>query len=549
MKKIALFLMVLLCGLFFFVTPSSAQTIVEENGFQGKLNSDDTVSLTKYPKSTSVKIPDTIDGYVVTKIEDRCFYLDDLEMVEIPASVKEIGDACFEYCKNLKSVVFTGPGLEIIGNRVFFGCSLEQFEFPSTVNTVGSNVFGYVPFQSVTIPASVTTWGNSTFLNAKLQTVTFEEGTTTVPDSMFSGCSELKTVNLASTIETIEKGAFSHGGTITELVLPESLKIIEENAFYGTDIQTLVAPCKKVQLDAGAFYSCLVSNLYCAKDSTVYQAFVNAYNTKITITGTYLSKNQVTTKVFETVQLKVVNGIGQTKWKSSNTKVAKVSDNGVVTGVSKGTAVITAKNNGVQMQCTVEVKDLELNQKNAKVTIGFKTKLILEGGKNVKWSSSNKKIATVKQSGVVTGKKKGSVTITATCNGQKYKCKLQVMENKCELSKYLTNANAYPVNTISMGFREVAMNSKGDLVLKGDIMNHFPRTVSCVKDLTIYVYNGDKCVAKQTYQTWDVNVSANASESISLTINKKNVKKKYCDLRTGKIRVEFKGGGAYSPVN
>ena len=46
----------------------------------------------------------------------------------------------------------------------------------------------------------------------------------------------------------------------------------------------------------------------------------------------------------------------------------------------------------------------------------------------IKWTSSNKKVATVNASGVVTFKKPGKATITATCKrgGKKAKVKVRV---------------------------------------------------------------------------------------------------------------------------
>ena len=55
----------------------------------------------------------------------------------------------------------------------------------------------------------------------------------------------------------------------------------------------------------------------------------------------------------------------------------------------------------------------------------------------VKWTSSNKSIATVSSKGKVTGKKKGKATITATINGAKATCKVTVTVpvNKVALNK------------------------------------------------------------------------------------------------------------------
>ena len=60
-----------------------------------------------------------------------------------------------------------------------------------------------------------------------------------------------------------------------------------------------------------------------------------------------------------------------------------------------------------------------------KATVGPKS----AGNKTVKWTSSNKKVATVTSKGVVKAKKEGTVTITATAkdgSGKKATCKITV---------------------------------------------------------------------------------------------------------------------------
>ena len=66
-----------------------------------------------------------------------------------------------------------------------------------------------------------------------------------------------------------------------------------------------------------------------------------------------------------------------------------------------------------------------LNTKKATISIGETIQLSVLNGVKVKWSSSNKRVATVK-GGVVTGKRKGTATITAKCGKLKAKCKVTV---------------------------------------------------------------------------------------------------------------------------
>ena len=80
---------------------------------------------------------------------------------------------------------------------------------------------------------------------------------------------------------------------------------------------------------------------------------------------------------------------------------------------------------------------IKLNKKTATVFTGEKITLkasVKGSSKKVKWSSSNKKIATVR-SGVVTGKKAGTVIIKATANGKTAKCKVKVKATTIRLNR------------------------------------------------------------------------------------------------------------------
>ncbi len=112
-------------------------------------------------------------------------------------------------------------------------------------------------------------------------------------------------------------------------------------------------------------------------------------------------------------------------WSSDNEGVATV-ENGVVTGVSAGTANITVTTaNGKTATCVVTVTD-----KVAVTGITLPATLTMEAlttktltatvapdnasEKGIEWTSSNTEIATVNQNGSITAHKNGTVTITAT---------------------------------------------------------------------------------------------------------------------------------------
>ena len=112
-------------------------------------------------------------------------------------------------------------------------------------------------------------------------------------------------------------------------------------------------------------------------------------------------------------------------WESSDEDVATVDENGEVTAVSRGFAVITATtvDGGFTAECNIEVVQLpeEVTSGKEEYTVFMKQTLNLDfevlpentNDKTLIWSSSDEDIATVDENGVVTPVSTGSCEITA----------------------------------------------------------------------------------------------------------------------------------------
>lgn len=131
-------------------------------------------------------------------------------------------------------------------------------------------------------------------------------------------------------------------------------------------------------------------------------------------------------------------------WKSDKSSVASVSSSGSVKGVSAGQAKITAswKDDKFHLQASANIKvtaedaltitgNLNACYKDGSTTL--KAILYKTGGKSsdvtntATWTSSDTSVATVSK-GVVTFKKVGSTTITATAEGKKETVKVTVID-------------------------------------------------------------------------------------------------------------------------
>ncbi len=142
-------------------------------------------------------------------------------------------------------------------------------------------------------------------------------------------------------------------------------------------------------------------------------------------------------------------------WTSSDSRVAKVSATGKVTGVGEGTATITATSiNGLTASTKVKVYDygIVLNKKtltlepNSNAYLKYKLGPTSPGKVKVEWSSSKESVAFVTDAGEVIAVGEGKTVISAKApNGMTAKCKVLVREikvKKLTLSRHHLNLAA-----------------------------------------------------------------------------------------------------------
>ncbi|MDD6928748.1 MAG: Ig-like domain-containing protein [Porphyromonas sp.] len=185
-----------------------------------------------------------------------------------------------------------------------------------------------------------------------------------------------------------------------------------------------------------------------------------------------LSQTSVSLKATETVSLTATVApetatIKDVTWTSDNPKVATVDENGVITAVTAGEAVITATatdGSGVKATCSVSV----IATLAEGVTIETPDKTTFKAGESIKlnatvlpetttdktitWTSSNLAVATVDENGNVTAVGVGTVIITATTsNGKTYTITLTVEPTLAtSLTLNRTSASLKVANTLQL---------------------------------------------------------------------------------------------------
>ena len=120
---------------------------------------DGTISIIKYYGTDEiVTIPSEIESKIVSKIDEHAFENNKLiKTINVPGSVKIIGENAFYYCKNLE-FVFLSEGIETISRYSFSDCSkLKKINIPNSVKTIEDLAFSYcISLESIVIPNTVT---------------------------------------------------------------------------------------------------------------------------------------------------------------------------------------------------------------------------------------------------------------------------------------------------------------------------------------------------------------------------------------------------------
>jgi S1-C subfamily serine protease len=162
-----------------------------------------------------------------------------------------------------------------------------------------------------------------------------------------------------------------------------------------------------------------------------------------TSTAPKASVSKVTLYVgYKTYQVKLENlkKGATTTYKSSNTKIAKVSKNGVITPVKKGKATVTAtikqssKSYTSKIAVTVDNSNIKFKTKTGNLAVGdvFTFTATTYGTNNkIIWSVSNKKLAAIdSKTGKFTALKAGKVEVVATAGSISSKYTVNIATGK-----------------------------------------------------------------------------------------------------------------------
>jgi len=140
-------------------------------------------------------------------------------------------------------------------------------------------------------------------------------------------------------------------------------------------------------------------------------------------------------------------------WASGNPGIATVDQNGRVTAVAQGHAVIVARAGGISAACAVTVNpqtatSITLDSTSEVLTVGGTVTLnavVEPAGRDISWTSSDAAVATVDGNGTVTAIGEGSAIIMATADGISAACGVTVRQKMAALTGTLLDRDGSPL--------------------------------------------------------------------------------------------------------
>ena len=161
--------------------------------------------------TTSIVIPETIDGMPVVEIKPQAFQSTSITDIKIGENIREIGIQAFYMCKKLKSVTWHCQ-CDVIPTNCFLGCSnLASFNFAG-IKKIGTYAFYKSGLQEVCLTENIEVVSEWAFYGCeKLSSVIWNCKCDVIPTCCFSRCSNLTQFDFLN-VKKIGAYAFDESG-------------------------------------------------------------------------------------------------------------------------------------------------------------------------------------------------------------------------------------------------------------------------------------------------------------------------------------------------
>ena len=238
-----------------------------------------------YIDSTSFRECDNIKEFKGKFAEDngRCIVIDG-ELVSfaigskptdytIPDIVTKVGKYSISYCNTLVNITIPDSVVEIEQCGVYNCKNLSNITIGNNVVSIGKEAFFLCKISTITIPNSVTSFpGGNPFVSCKKLKEFKGKFATEDGRALINGDTIVAYTNASGTeysipnsVKSIDDYAFYGCDNLANVYIPEGVKIIGDHAFFSCrKLTNITIPTTVSQIKSMAFHSCnLLKEVYC----------------------------------------------------------------------------------------------------------------------------------------------------------------------------------------------------------------------------------------------------------------------------------------------
>ena len=217
-----------------------------------EVQEDDTVEITDCEDTAAgeLEIPAEIDGKAVTRIGDMAFNDKEyLTGITVPDSVKTIGDKAFTDCISA-AYINLPQEMDSFGVEVFNSCyALEEITIPEGIT-------GLLPRVEKIEEGNDVLYGFFAYCTA-LKKVVLPSTLKTIDESVFYNCPALESIEIPNGVTEIKRFAFEKCESLVSVEIPKSVTSIGDWAFEScTSLESITIPDSVTSIGEEAFNSC-----------------------------------------------------------------------------------------------------------------------------------------------------------------------------------------------------------------------------------------------------------------------------------------------------
>lgn len=192
----------------------------------------------------TITIPAMANGFSVITIAPWACGNSNITAAIIPQGILNIEDRAFGFCSNLLSISLP-EGLKRIGNNIVWGCAkLSSFHVPSTVQEFDTQ-FGWCnALEEITVAEGNAIYDSRDNCNAVIAKAT---------NTLISGC---KATVIPNTVENLGTTSFGFLTNLTEMIIPEGVKTLDNQVFAYTSLSTITIPSTVTSIGSMSFQDC-----------------------------------------------------------------------------------------------------------------------------------------------------------------------------------------------------------------------------------------------------------------------------------------------------